>query len=365
MSHVSPSGPRRRGAAARAPALALAVLAAVAAGGAGSAPAAAADHAVVVMYHRFGDGRHPSTNVTLEQFEAHLAELRDGKYRVLPLPEIVTALKNGAPLPDRAVGLSIDDAFLSVYREAWPRLKAEGLPFTLFVATDPLDRGSSDYMNWDQVRELRDGGVTIGSQTGRHPHMPDLDPAALAAELARSNARFVDELGTAPKLFAYPYGEFDLDARKSVADAGFAAAFGQHSGVIFRGMDMTALPRFAFNESYGDIDRFRLSVNALPLVVSDVTPLETALTGDMNPPAFGFTVAETMGRLDQVSCYGSGYGKAAVHVVGGRRLEVRVPNRFPPGRARINCTMPGPDGRWRWFGMQFYVPGPKGRAVPE
>ncbi len=24
-------------------------------------------------------------------------------------------------------------------------------------------------------------------------------------------------------------------------------------------------------------------------------------------------------------------------------------------RARINCTMPGPEGRWRWLGMQFYM----------
>ena len=25
-------------------------------------------------------------------------------------------------------------------------------------------------------------------------------------------------------------------------------------------------------------------------------------------------------------------------------------------RARINCTMPGPDGRWRWYGRQFLLP---------
>jgi len=40
--------------------------------GLGAAPAMAADSAVVFMYHRFGDGRFPSTNITIEQFEAHL-----------------------------------------------------------------------------------------------------------------------------------------------------------------------------------------------------------------------------------------------------------------------------------------------------
>ena len=36
----------------------------------------AAEGAVVLMYHRFGESRFPSTSIRLEQFEAHLAELR-------------------------------------------------------------------------------------------------------------------------------------------------------------------------------------------------------------------------------------------------------------------------------------------------
>jgi hypothetical protein len=40
----------------------------------------------------------------------------------------------------------------------------------------------------------------------------------------------------------------------------------------------------------------------------------------------------------------------------GPRAEVRFPGPLPSGRARVNCTMPGPDGRWRWFGKQFLVP---------
>jgi hypothetical protein len=35
-----------------------------------------------------------------------------------------------------------------------------------------------------------------------------------------------------------------------------------------------------------------------------------------------------------------------------------MPGAFSPGRARVNCTMPGPDGRWRWLGVPFFVPGP-------
>ena len=115
------------------------VLAAFAVTGA-APPAGAADSAVIIMYHRFGEAAYPSTNVTLDQFESHIRELKNGPYAVLPLPEIVARLSDGRPLPERTVGLSVDDAYLSAYTEAWPRLKAAGLPLTLFVATQAVDR---------------------------------------------------------------------------------------------------------------------------------------------------------------------------------------------------------------------------------
>ena len=53
----------------------------------------AADSAVIVMYHRFGENVHPSTNIHIAQFEAHLKELAKPEYTVLPLPEIIARLK--------------------------------------------------------------------------------------------------------------------------------------------------------------------------------------------------------------------------------------------------------------------------------
>lgn len=321
-----------------------------------SAPLAAQEvsGAVITMYHRFGENDFPSTNIRLEQFEEHIAELKKERYNVRPLPEIVEALKSGAPLPDRTIAITVDDAYLSVYEHAWPRLKEAGLPFTLFVATGAIDRKVQGYMSWEQIRELRDGGVAIGSQTRSHPHMTTLDPVSVERELADSNQRFVDELGAKPALFAYPYGEYSLLVRGAVSEAGFEAAFGQHSGVAYGGMDHLTFPRFALNERYGGIDRFRLIANALPLPVVDVLPEDTLLTGE-NPPAFGFTLDQDIGSPRSLSCFASSEGETHLEYL-ERRVEVRLKQPFPPGRSRINCTMPGPDNRWRWFGTQFIVP---------
>lgn len=321
---------------------------------AAASPAATADWATIVMYHRFGESGTPSTNIRLEQFEAHIAEIARGPYSVLPLPEIVARIRDGRDLPDRALALTIDDAFLSVYREAWPRLREAGLPFTLFVATRPIDLGLAGYMNWDQIRELRSAGVTIGSQTETHPHMPDLSVAEAAAEIARSNRRFIAKLGWAPTLFAYPYGEFGAEIQRVVRDAGFAAAFGQHSGVAYAGMDRFALPRFAMNERYGDIGRFRLAANALPLRLTEVTPTDMVLK--RNPPAFGFTAVDRTPSLARIACFASNQtGPVRIERLGAQRFEVRLDSPFPPGRGRINCTLPGADKRWHWYGTQFYV----------
>lgn len=319
-------------------------------------PVMAADSAVVVMYHRFGESAHPSTNIRIEQFEAHLEELAKPKYTVLPLPEIVAKLRARQPLPDRTVGITIDDAFLSVYREAFPRLKSAGIPFTLFVATDPVDRNIGGYMNWDQIRELQKAGVTIGSQTHTHPHMARSSDERNRGELEKSNARFRSELGEAPTIIAYPYGEYSLAVGKTSKEAGLTVGFGQHSGVLHPDADIMYLPRFAMNENFGGISRFKLAVNALPLTVTEVLPADPLLSADNNPPILGFTVKGAAAeRLSALACYASGQGKARMERLGAR-VEVRLQQAFSPGRARINCTMPTRSGRWRWYGLQFYVP---------
>lgn len=313
----------------------------------------AADSAVVLIYHRFGETSFPSTNIRLEQFEAHIKELTSGPYTVLPVPEIVAAIREKRPLPDRTIGLTIDDGYLSVYAEAFPRLRDAGLPFTVFVSTDPVDRKFSGFMTWDQIREMRDNGVTIGAHTSTHLHMPANLLSRNRADLANSNARLKEELGEVPPLFAYPFGEASTEIQNLVRNAGYIAAFGQHSGPLDASSDPFYMPRFALNEAFGDMDRFRLVANALPIPHTDVTPSNPTLT--KNPPLFGFTRTDLDLRLNGLACYAAGQGKVKIEQL-GPRIEVRMSGPFSAGRARINCTALGPDNRWRWLGTLYYVP---------
>jgi len=320
----------------------------------------AADSAVIVMYHRFGESRYPSTNTTVKQFAAHLRELKNGNYVIKSVPEILAAIRSGTELPDKTVGITIDDAFFSVYKVGWPMLRKAGFPFTLFVATEPLDRQNSGYMSWDHLRKLHKAGVTIGSQTATHLHMPHATDKQNLADLKGSNARFKAELRLVPKIIAYPYGEYSLAVGKVTRAAGFDVGFGQHSGAIYKNSNFLYLPRFAFNEAFGNIRRFRLAVRTLPVKVSDLTPADPYLKGKQNPPPFGFTVeGDAVKRLARITCYATRQGKVNVERLGERRIEVRAPEAFPPGRTRMNCTLLEKNGRWRWLGMQYLVPKPQ------
>lgn len=317
--------------------------------------ALAADSAIVLMYHRFGETAYPTTNIRIEQFEAHLAELQSGRYTILPLPEILNTLRAGKPLPDRAVAITIDDAYRSVYTEAWPRLRATALPFTLFVATEPVADKLPGYMTWSQIRELRDFGVTIGAHTHSHLHMPAASLKTNRSEIETSNRIFQKELGAKPDLFAYPYGEASDAIEKLVRESGYSAAFGQQSSPIAAVWSHFFLPRFPLSEAYGNLDRLRLILNALPLSVSNFMPTNPLVTPDRNPPAFGLTATPSSGNLSNLTCYRSHSGKIPVERLGAQRIEIRFAQPFAAGRTRINCTMPGASGRWRWFGMQYYV----------
>ncbi|MEG3617041.1 polysaccharide deacetylase family protein [Magnetovibrio sp. PR-2] len=313
------------------------------------------DGASVVMYHRFGENDYPSTNTRLEQLDAHIQELKNGEYTLLSLGEIVRRVKAGEDFPEKSVGVTIDDAYRSVYTEAWPRFKEAGIPFTLFVATNPVDRGLSRYMTWNQIREIaNDPLVTIGSQTATHLHMIDVSEAQNRQDLDASNKRFQNELGYVPELIAYPYGEFSEDVIALSQELGFVAGFGQHSGAFGANDNIFALPRFAMNENYGDVARLRTAAQSLPVPANDMTPTDTVVDPSNNPPPLGFTVPMDFKRMDQLACFSNHEGKLQLERL-GPRVEVRMTAPLPKGRTRINCTMPAGKGRWRWFGKLLYV----------
>ena len=316
--------------------------------------------AVVLAYSRFGDNDDGSATLDAARFSRQIAILKQGDYRVIPLTELAHHLRNGQNFDDKSIAITLDNAYASIRDFAIPQLRAAKLPFTLFIATDLIDGGGDDYLTWDELRDLaRDPTITFGLRGAAHLHLAETSPQNLIEDVRRARRRLKEQLGLETSLFSYPYGEYNETIISLLRDQGIETAFGSHSGVVSLTHDPMGLPRFPITAEFGDEDRFRLSINALPLPIYDPEPADTMLA--RNPPGeMAFSVEENIGDLRALRCFASDQGQVPTTITPQRRVTIRIGYAFAPGRARVNCTMPGPDDddgtpRWRWYGRQFTV----------
>ncbi len=123
-------------------AMAAAVAAAAATSGSHNAGDTATGSAVVLLYHHVADDTPASTSVTPQRFAAHLAYLKRHDYQVVPLSRIISAVTSGTPLPARAVAITFDDGYRSVYEHAAPLLHATATPSPCSSAPTTSTRSS-------------------------------------------------------------------------------------------------------------------------------------------------------------------------------------------------------------------------------
>jgi peptidoglycan/xylan/chitin deacetylase (PgdA/CDA1 family) len=322
-------------------------------------PAQAANHAVILQYHHFGQDTPASTSVSLEIFNQHLAYIKKNGYMVWPLEKIVAYLKNKQALPDKCVAITIDDAYTSVYERSFPRLKEYGFPFTVFVPTEGADRGLKSYMTWKQMKEMQRFGATFASHSHSHAYLIRHRPGESDREWSRrvrndielSMKLLKEKLGSETLLFAYPYGEYNAALKKMVQQMNLTA-FGQHSGPIWSGSEFTSLPRFPMAGHYAEMKRFVTIIRSLPLPVVEAEPEDPVLADGMMKPVLKLKLAPADYRMDSISCYASEQGKIQYRWLDrkARIMEVIANDPLPAGRSRYNCTAMHVDGnRYFWY----------------
>lgn len=164
---------------------------------------------------------------TPEVFDAQMQHLQDAGYHVITFGALENALKDGAPLPEKPIVLSFDDGWRDQYEYAFPILKKHNLTATFFVFTNPI--GRKGFLTWDNLKEMRDAGMTIGSHSLSHPFLVRItDPAQLKKEVEGSKAVLEKELGITVSEFAYPFGQVTPAVEDAVVTAGYKAARGDY-----------------------------------------------------------------------------------------------------------------------------------------
>ena len=305
-----------------------------------------------LIYHRFNEDKYPSTNIQMNIFKQQMEIIKNSNYTFFypdKFEKNFTSIRT-----NKEILLTIDDAFLSFYLEAWPYLKKNKIPFILFVSTEPV--GKKGYMTWEQIKEVgAEKFAVIGHHSHSHGYLIDKDNDFFITDLKKANEIFLNNLGYVPNLFSYPFGEYSKFMRDYVSK-NFDYAFGQHSGVIDLNKDKFELPRFPINENYGELKRFNSIIKSFPLEYEQLFPLEKKLLTKNNPPNFQVKFFKEQDNIENINCYSNELDKweKSNTTIDNYVLTIKFRGPFKPRRGRINCSL-NDNGKWRWFGIQFPI----------
>ncbi|WP_024954439.1 polysaccharide deacetylase family protein [Sulfurospirillum arcachonense] len=201
-------------------------------------------NAHIFVYHRFGDSRYPTTNTTIEELQKEFEYFKTNGYKVVPLSLLVKTLKEKKDVPDNWIVLTIDDNFKSFYTNALSVFKKYNYPFSLFVYVQATQDKYKDYLTWEQLREIAKYGSLEFHSYG-HPHMTYLSDEELKKDFDKGLALFKKELNLVPKVFTYPYGEYNQRVQKVVRSYGFDAIINQNMGAVSKSSDVYDMDRTA------------------------------------------------------------------------------------------------------------------------
>ncbi len=324
------------------------------------APVTASEQGVILLYHHVDTDTPPSTSISPTDFRRHLEYLRDNHFSVIALDSMMKSLEAGEALPDRAIAITFDDGYISIYQEAFPMLQNFGYPFTLFLSTGPINSRQTNYMNWDQVREMSDAGVLIANHLVEHPYMLERQSDETAEqwlqrqrdELLQAEQTILQETGQSHRYLAYPYGEYD-PAIKALLDEQDFIGFAQNSGAVGFHSDFLALPRYPLASIYANLDTARTKFETLAFNVTIEQP-ESPVTEDRSPTV---TLKFESGNFNrsQIGCFANSQPIPMNWLDEDEGLVQLVPVAQYGGRRwRYICTAPDLDSRrYYWFSVQW------------
>lgn len=122
-----------------------------------------------------------------------------------------------------------------------------------------IDVAGHRLMKWQEVLDLKQDGMELGSHGLNHTRLTGLADRELFQELNQSKSVIEKAVKAKVNSFAYPKGDHDTRVRKTVREAGYLSACDTREGFVDRKHDLMALPRLNVCESRFSDHRGRFS----------------------------------------------------------------------------------------------------------
>jgi peptidoglycan/xylan/chitin deacetylase (PgdA/CDA1 family) len=217
----------------------------------------------ILTYHQFSATESNKMTVTKSAFLEQMRFLKENDYRVITLDQLFDFLDFKAPIPRKSVVITIDDGWRSTYEIAYPILKAQGFPATVFVYTD-LIVGGEKTLSWDLIKEMAENGINIQCHTKSHFDLTMIDKkesfkdyfTRVEEELSVCTGVVKKRVNRPVRYLAYPFGTTNHLIIAMLKKHGYRGAL-----TVKRGGNPFFVQNFRVNRSviYGDytLDKFK------------------------------------------------------------------------------------------------------------
>lgn len=202
--------------------------------------------------------------VTADRLVSFFDWLRGNDWTAISLDDIARAGRGEKVLPAKAVLITFDDGYRSLYTRVYPLALAYGFPIVAALVGEWMEPPAGSmvrygdqavprerFISWDQAREMQRSGLVefalhsqslhdevVGNPQGNTMpaavtrryspgtgYQSEADFAAgVRADLAAGRASLQRELGRAPRALVWPYGRYDSIGTQAARDLGFSFA---------------------------------------------------------------------------------------------------------------------------------------------
>ncbi|MEO6391095.1 MAG: polysaccharide deacetylase family protein [Pyrinomonadaceae bacterium] len=196
-------------------------------------------HGPILFYHKIdfppADAKIRGGYTPAKRFDRQMGWLKRQGYDFYPAATLAEYYLQNGVFPPNGIAVSFDDGWMDNYTNAFPVLKKYGIPATIFlipsvIGTSALNAQSEGesphpHLTLQQIREMSAAGIEFGSHSLTHRLMHQLSVADLKVEAEESKVQIESLLDKPCRVFAYPGGHNNQNARQAVQAAGYIAGF--------------------------------------------------------------------------------------------------------------------------------------------
>lgn len=198
---------------------------------------------VALMYHAVTNDSEtslydPHYSVSKETFQQQIKFIRSQKHLIQTIPSLLDKeeiQRNGC------VCVTFDDGAATDYEVAFPILCDNDASADFFINTSTV--GSNGYLDWHQIREMQQSGMSIQSHGHTHRYFDDLADDEIKQELELSKKIIEDKTGEKVSVFAPPGGRLKPAVWRIAEELGYKIICHSKPGVWSN--DAKGIPRFA------------------------------------------------------------------------------------------------------------------------